>query len=278
MVMKMEIFSLKSGSRGNAALLYSEKNKILVDCGASGKAVTEALSELDVKPGELDGIVVTHEHIDHVSGIGVMMRRYGVPVWATSGTWRAMHGSLGKIDEGLIRTFEAEDTFEIGKIGICPFSIPHDAADPVGYSFCSGEEKISVATDIGELKKDLFEAVKGSKTVILEANHDVNMLEIGSYPMQLKRRIRGKFGHLSNDEAGKAAEFLVRLGTENILLGHLSEENNYPELALQTVACALGEADIKVGEDVHLAVAKRTGVTSVQTAEKPVLPQANIYK
>ena len=259
----MEIFSLKSGSRGNAALLYSNKNKILVDCGASGKAVTEALSELDVKPDELDGIVVTHEHTDHVSGIGVMMRRYGLPVWATSGTWNAMQGTIGKIDDGLIRILKSGEAFEIGEIGVCPFSIPHDAADPVGYSFCCGGDKISVATDIGELKKELFEAVKGSRTVILEANHDVNMLEIGSYPMQLKRRIKGKFGHLSNDEAGKAAEFLVRLGTENILLGHLSEENNYPELALQTVVCALNDAEIKVGEDVQLAVAKRAAVSSV---------------
>ena len=261
--MKMNIFSLRSGSRGNAALLNSGKNKILIDCGVSGKAITGALAELDVKPEELDGIVVTHEHTDHTSGIGVMMRRYEIPVWATKGTWGAMYKSIGKIDDRFIRTLEPGEHFEIGNIGVQPFSIPHDAAEPVGYCFCCKNEKISVATDIGELKKELFEAVKGSKTVILEANHDVNMLEIGPYPIQLKQRIRGNYGHLSNDDAGKAAEFLVRLGTENILLGHLSEENNYPDLALQTVVCALNEADIKVGEDVRLGVAQRSAVSSI---------------
>lgn len=253
----MELYSLKSGSRGNAALLYSEKNKILIDCGASGKTITTALAEINVAPEELDGIVVTHEHTDHISGIGVMMRKYKIPVWANCNTWEAMRTSVGKIDEGLIRTFKTSESFEIGNIGVISFSIPHDAAEPVGYSFELGGEKISVATDIGELKKELFKAIKGSGTVLLESNHDINMLEIGSYPQALKRRIRGNMGHLSNDDAGKAAEFLVKLGTENILLGHLSEENNYPELALQTVVCALSEAGIKNGVDVNLAVAGR---------------------
>ncbi len=259
----MEIFSLRSGSRGNAALLYSDKTKILVDCGISGKAATEALAEVDVTPEELDGIVVTHEHTDHISGIGVMMRRYKLPVWATDRTWTAMAKSIGKFDDGLVRTFETGESFEIGNIGVSPFSIPHDAADPVGYSFECGGEKISVATDIGELKKDMFAAVKGSKTVLLEANHDLNMLEIGTYPMQLKRRIRGSLGHLSNDDAGKAAELLVRLGTENILLGHLSRENNYPMLALRTVICALQDAGIKQGCDVMVDVAHCDSVCSV---------------
>ena len=168
-----------------------------------------------------------------------------------------MSGQVGAYKDGLQRIFDFRQEFEIGDIGVRPFSIPHDAANPVGYSFIKGKEKVSVATDIGELKKDLFEAIKKSNTVLLEANHDVNMLEIGRYPIQLKRRIRGKYGHLSNDDAGKAAEFLVKLGTENILLGHLSEENNYPDLAFKTVELALDEADIKVGRDLTLRVADR---------------------
>ncbi len=259
----MKIFSLKSGSRGNAALLYGDKTKILIDCGVSGKAVTTALSELDVTPDTLDAIVVTHEHTDHISGIGVMMRRYGLPVWATNETWQAMEGQIGNIDTSLKKTFKSGDAFEIGDVGVSSFSIPHDAANPVGYSFESGGEKISVATDIGELKRDLFEAIKGSKTVLLEANHDVNMLEIGSYPISLKQRIRGRLGHLSNDDAGIAAEFLVKMGTQNIMLGHLSEENNYPSLALETVVCALSEAGIKLGKDVAVGVAARDAVCSI---------------
>ena len=248
---------MRSGSRGNAALVFTEKTKILVDCGISGKTVESALRSIDVTPAELNGIVITHEHNDHISGVGVMMRRYNIPVWANEETWHAMSGQVGAYKDGLQRIFDFRREFEIGDIGVMPFSIPHDAANPVGYSFIKGKEKVSVATDIGELKKDLFEAIKKSNTVLLEANHDVNMLEIGGYPIQLKRRIRGKYGHLSNDDAGKAAEFLVKLGTENILLGHLSEENNYPDLAFKTVELALDEADIKVGRDLTLRVADR---------------------
>ena len=229
--------------------------KLLVDCGVSGKSVTSALADVDVYPEDISAIAVTHEHIDHIAGIGVMMRRYHIPVWANAATWTAMESQVGKIDKSLVNIFDNDSSFEIGEIGVKPFSIPHDAADPVGYSFMCGDEKVAVATDIGELKKDLFEAIRGSKTILLESNHDVNMLEIGKYPPQLKRRIRGKLGHLSNDDAGRAAEFLVRLGTERIILGHLSEENNYPELARQTVICVLNDAGIKCGRDVLLGVA-----------------------
>ncbi len=251
----MELISLKSGSRGNSALVVSEKTKILIDCGISGKTAEKSLGQLDINPAEIDAIVVTHEHIDHILGVGVMMRRYKIPVFANADTWNAMLPQIGKIDENLIREFKCYEDFEIGDIGVAPFPIPHDAANPVGYSFLNDGEKVSVATDVGELKKEMFMALRGSDTVLLEANHDVNMLEMGSYPMPLKRRIRGNLGHLSNDDAGKAAEFLVRLGTENIILGHLSEENNYPRLALETVVCALNEADIKVGRDVTLSCA-----------------------
>ena len=251
----MDILSLRSGSRGNASLVSGGNTKLLVDCGVSGKSVTSALADVDVYPEDISAIAVTHEHIDHIAGIGVMMRRYHIPVWTNAATWTAMDSQVGKIDKSLVNIFDNDSSFEIGEIGVKPFSIPHDAADPVGYSFMCGDEKVAVATDIGELKKDLFEAIRGSKTVLLESNHDVNMLEIGKYPPQLKRRIRGKLGHLSNDDAGRAAEFLVRLGTERIILGHLSEENNYPELARQTVICVLNDAGIKCGRDVLLGVA-----------------------
>lgn len=259
----MEILSLRSGSRGNAVLVLGDDTKILVDCGISGKTAENALSDIDISPDELDAIVVTHEHNDHTSGIGIMMRRYNLPVWSNRETWQAMEGQLGRFDDKLINVFDDIEDFEVGNIGVVPFHIPHDAANPVGYSFLCGEEKVSVATDIGELKKEMFAAVRGSHTVLLEANHDVNMLEMGRYPLPLKQRIRGRFGHLSNDDAGKAAELLVNLGTENILLGHLSEENNYPELAMQTVICALDEAGITVGRDVILGIAQRAAVSRI---------------
>lgn len=251
----MEIIPLKSGSRGNAALVFSGKTKILVDCGVSGKCAETTLKNIGINPTELSAIVVTHEHTDHIHGVGIMMRRYKLPVWANQGTWDAMYNNLGKLDDSLIKVFDTKSSFEIGEIGINPFSIPHDAAEPVGYSFSHNGKKVSVATDIGELSPMLFDSLKESNTVLLEANHDVNMLEVGSYPLNLKRRIRSNLGHLSNDEAGIAARILVKTGTERIILGHLSEENNYPKLAEQTVICSLNNDGIKCGTDVNLSVA-----------------------
>ena len=256
----MKLCSLRSGSKGNAVLVYTDRTKILVDCGISGKALGGCLSEAGISPDELSAVVVTHEHSDHIKGVGVLMRRYGLPAYANSETWAAMVDDLGKLNDENIRIFKGTEPFEIGDIGVCPFDIPHDAAHPVGYSFQSGGEKVSVATDIGELTEGIFRAVRGSGTVLLEANHDVNMLEIGSYPWPLKRRIRGNLGHLSNDEAGKAAEWLTKLGTRQIILGHLSEENNYPGIALKTVSNALEAAGIIPGRDVMLDVATRSAV------------------
>lgn len=257
---RMKLCSLRSGSRGNAVLVYTDHTKILVDCGVSGKTVADSLLSMDIDPTELSAIVVTHEHRDHIAGIGVMTRRYGLPVYANRETWRAMEKDVGKIRPQNVRIFDEDQAFEIGDVGILPFSIPHDAANPVGYTFTRGSDKVAVATDIGQLQPELFRALRGSRAVLLEANHDVNLLEMGRYPLPLKRRIRGSMGHLSNDDAGKAAEFLVKLGARHIVLGHLSEENNYPQLALQTVVNVLNEAGIRLGEDVNLAVASRAAV------------------
>lgn len=259
----MKLCSLSSGSKGNAILVYTQQTKVLVDCGISGKALEACLKKIGLSPAELNAIVVTHEHSDHTKGVGVAMRRFDLPVYANSGTWAAMVDDLGKLNEENIKIFKGTEGFEIGDIGIQPFEIPHDAAQPVGYRFESGGGSAAVATDIGALNEGLFRAIRGCRTVLLEANHDVNLLEIGSYPFPLKRRIRGALGHLSNDEAGLAAVWLTKLGTEQILLGHLSEENNYPGLALQTVQNALAEQDIRIGRDVLLDVATRAEVSRV---------------
>lgn len=251
----MKLKSLKSGSKGNASLVYTKNTKILVDCGISGKAVKEAMAQIDISPEEINGIVVTHEHYDHIKGIGVMMRRYDIPVYANSMTWTAiMQNDLGKLNDKNIKIFEGVEPFVIGDISINPFKIPHDAAFPVGYAFDDGRTRAAVATDMGMLTEEVFRAIGGCKEVLVESNHDINMLEIGPYPYQLKRRILGSYGHLSNDDAAKAAELLVRMGTENIMLGHLSEENNYPGLAYETVRTGLAQAGIEVNRDLTLAV------------------------
>lgn len=257
----MKLCSLRSSSKGNSILISTNKTKLLVDCGISGKTAESSLFEVGVNPEELSGIFVTHEHTDHIKGVGILSRRYSLPVFANFKTWSAMEGDLGKIDKENIMIIDREA--QVGDIEVKGFSISHDAADPMGYSFSHKNKKVSVATDIGILEKDLFSALKGSGVVLLEANHDRNMLEIGSYPFPLKQRIRGERGHLSNDEAGKAAEFLIKMGTTKILLGHLSQENNYPLLAKQTVENILNEAGMKKDKDFILDVAPREEISRI---------------
>lgn len=259
----MNLCSLRSSSSGNAILVYNEKTKILTDCGISGKMAENALLEAGISPLEISAVLVTHEHIDHIKGVGILSRRYNVPVYANEKTWNEMHKLIGDIEEKNIKIIKNYEDFEIGNIGVKSFEIPHDAVDPVGYSLFSSNKKISIATDIGVLKKSLFTAIQKSDTVLLESNHDINMLNIGNYPFNLKKRIKSDIGHLSNDDAGKAAEFLVRMGTENIMLGHLSKENNYPLLAFKTVENILNDVDIKVGKDVKLKVAGRDEISFI---------------
>ena len=251
----MKMCSIRSGSRGNAILVWTEKTKLMIDCGISGKLAESGMRDAGLSPEELTAVLVTHEHKDHTGGVGIISRRYGVPVFANERTWCAMEGALGKIAPEHKKTFDHIQEFSVGDIEVSPFSIPHDAADPVGYCLTGEGKKLAIATDIGVLQESLFRAVKGSEAVLLESNHDRNMLEMGSYPLPLKQRIRSERGHLSNEEAGKAAEFLVRMGVRQILLGHLSPENNYPLLAEQTVKNTLTAAGIQPGRDMMLGIA-----------------------
>ncbi len=251
----MKLCSLRSSSKGNAVLVYTDTTKLLIDCGISGKMAEAGMKEIGVLPESLDAILITHEHSDHIGGVGVLSRRYDLPVYANAKTWDAMDTALGKMKPENKCRFSGCEPFSIGGISVHPFSIPHDAADPVGYSFVHGDKKVSIATDIGILEESLFRAVQGSDAILLEANHDPNLLDIGSYPLPLKQRIRGTKGHLSNEDAAHAVKFLAKMGTSQILLGHLSQENNYPLLCQQTVVNILKESGIEPERDLHLAVA-----------------------
>ena len=255
--MQYRFSPLFSGSNGNSILVEMDDACILIDAGVSGSRIVHALESLGVAPGMISGILITHEHSDHVQGACILSRKYDIPLYATRGTWAAMAGRMGRLSPSNVRELRALQDFYIGRISVLPFPLPHDAAEPVGYSVACGGRRVAVATDIGHVKGDWLEAVSGCDLVLLESNHDVNMLKAGRYPYELKRRILGNYGHLSNDAAAGVAVKLAKSGVGHIVLGHLSGENNFPELALRTVHDALLAEGFSPGVDIGLDVAKR---------------------
>lgn len=255
--------SLFSGSSGNAIYIASETTKLLIDCGVSGKKIAASLASIGVDASEIDGILVTHEHRDHIYAVGIMSRRYNIPIYANQGTWAQMEKDIGNTQECNRKLFDTAHKFCIKDICIRPFSIPHDAVEPVGYNFYIGGKKITLATDIGHVEDDLKLHIKGSHMVLIESNHDIEMLKCGSYPYYLKQRIAGSHGHLSNEAAGELVACMADSGTTRFLLGHLSKENNFPQLAYQTVYNALQSRKIQVGKDVLLEVAGREKTSTV---------------
>lgn len=249
--------TLFSGSSGNSIFITDQKTKILIDAGKSGKDIETALKKVGHSAGEIDAILVTHEHSDHVRGVGILSRKHNIPVYANENTWDAMKSSIGNIKDENIKHFENNQKFNIGDICINAFDIPHDAASPVGYNFYIGNKKVTTATDIGHINSKLFDNLKNSDILLIESNHDVEMVKVCNYPYFLKRRILGDHGHLSNETTGKLLCKLAKLGLNKVLLGHLSKENNFPELCYQAVVNALESENIKVGRDIKIEVALR---------------------
>ena len=249
--------SLFSGSSGNCIFIGDDRTKILIDAGLSGKRIISALDSIGENPSEVSAILVTHEHSDHTKGVGILSRKFDIPVFANENTWSAMEPELGKIELKNRVCFTTGQNFSIGSIDVRPFMIPHDATEPVGFSFFAGNRKITSATDIGHMNMPLLRELENSELLLLESNHDIEMLKVGPYPWHLKKRVMGDNGHLSNDMAGKVIAYLAEKGTKNFFLGHLSRENNFPELAYQTVCNALSDKKICAGEDVMLEVAYR---------------------
>ncbi len=256
--MNISICPLSSGSSGNAVLLRSENCAILVDCGITGKAAENELAHAGISPENIDAIIVTHEHIDHISGVGVMCRRYKIPVYATLGTWKSMINSLGKIDPALIRYIAAEVPFEIKGTKFHPFSTSHDAAESIGLVFSKGDKYGALATDLGTVSKHIFELLLPCTIAMIEANHDEKMLMAGPYPQHLKERILSDHGHLSNRLCGALCAKLVREGNlRQIMLGHLSTDNNTPRRAYEAVKCSIESAGFSIGDEISLFVAER---------------------
>ncbi|RBP44011.1 MBL fold metallo-hydrolase [Garciella nitratireducens] len=259
----MKICSIASGSSGNCIYVEELKTKVLIDIGISGKKVTDSLSKIGVDGKEIDGILVTHDHEDHIKGVGILSRKYDIPIYANQGTWEVMKDRIGKISSKNIKYFDSRTSFTIKDVYIESFSTSHDAKDPVGFSIYGENKKMSIATDLGYINKEIFEKLYGADMLLLEANHDVEMLKAGPYPYYLKRRILGEEGHLSNESAGKALIHLVEKGLKRVLLAHLSQKNNFPELAYQTVYNILTEHKIKVGKDIKMDVAHRESMSEV---------------
>ncbi|TYQ14710.1 UNVERIFIED_CONTAM: phosphoribosyl 1,2-cyclic phosphodiesterase [Acetivibrio alkalicellulosi] len=249
--------SLYSGSSGNSIFLSSGKTKILIDSGLSGKKIIEALSSIGENPTELSAVLISHEHIDHSRGAGIISRKFDIPIYANLNTWNAMESTVGPVCSNNKIYFNTGSGFEIGNIFVNPFPIPHDAVEPVGFNFFVENKKITTATDIGHMNRQLLTYIEGSDVLLLESNHDVEMLKMGKYPWSLKKRIMGDRGHLSNEMAGKVVAYLAQKGTRRFVLGHLSRENNFPELAYQTVKNILKEKSIDIAKDIMLSVASR---------------------
>ena len=244
----MRICSIASGSSGNCIYVGSEATHLLVDVGISGKRTEEGLKGLELSMKDIDGILITHEHADHIAGLGVLGRKYGVPIYATAGTIGAIKStaSVGELPEGLFHVIRADEKVIIKDLTCNPIAISHDAAEPVAYRISHGKKKIGIVTDLGTYNDYTVESLRGMNALLLEANHDVNMLQVGRYPYYLKQRILGDRGHLSNERAGQLLCELLSEELEAVVLGHLSQENNLPELAYEavrvevTMACAEG--------------------------------------
>ncbi len=262
----MEMFSIASGSSGNCICAGNDDTHVMIDAGISGKKIEAGMNTYDLTTRDMAGILVTHEHIDHVSGLGVIMRRYGLPVYSTEGTIKAIlkDGRIGKVDESLFHPINADETFDIGSLAVKPIHISHDAADPVAYIIKDKNhgKKVGVITDLGKFDDYIVSNIMDLSAVLLEANHDVNMLEVGPYPYQLKRRILSDYGHLSNNLSGQLLGKILNDHMEHVFLGHLSAENNYGRLALDTVRDEVTDGDNPYkGKDFNITVASRHEVS-----------------
>lgn len=255
----MNLYSIASGSSGNCIYVGNEETNILIDAGISGKKVIEGLTSIDVNPEKLHGVLITHEHSDHIKGVGVLARKFKVPIYATAETMNAMlrSSTIGRIPNELLQIIEPDQSFMIQDIKVNPFSISHDAANPVAYTFEQNGGKIGLATDLGTYNDYIVENLKHCDALLLEANHDINMLQVGSYPYVLKKRILGDRGHLSNDNSGRLLCEIYHENLKHIILGHLSNENNYPDLAYETVKYELEQFKQDILKVCNLTVAKR---------------------
>lgn len=255
--METRVCALRSGSSGNAIFLESGKTALLVDAGVNGRTVESALADLCFDPRLISGILVTHEHRDHIAGVGVLSRRYKIPIHVNLQTYLAMHDQIGKVDPALIRIIESGKSFELGDVSFTCFETSHDCDNPVGYRISTSAGDVTICTDTGKVTEEMLVSAAGSKVVFIEANYDDDMLSNGPYPYFLKKRISGDKGHLSNTACASAIISLAQKGSSSFVLSHLSRDNNMPSIALQTIRNSLAEHSNYLAEAVRISVAHR---------------------
>ena len=255
----MEFYTIASSSAGNAALVCHEDTHILIDAGVSCRRITQSLAALDLTLEDIDAILITHEHVDHVRALGTLQKKCAVPLYASRGTAAALDYPAERV-----HAFTPGDALTVGSLRALPFRTSHDARESVGYRIESDDGSLAVLTDTGCITDEAHDLALGADTLLLEANHDIEMLKTGPYPYPLKQRILGEYGHLSNEAAAGFAIECVRAGTSDILLAHLSGENNTPQLAEYTVGRALQAS----GLSVRLSAAPRDTISEVHICRR----------
>lgn len=256
----MRIVTFASGSTGNCSLISEGKANILIDAGISMRRTVAALSQLGLGPQDLCGVLITHEHSDHVSGLSMLLKHHDLKVFAPMTLCEELARIKPETKQNL-NYIPEDDKIDLGGIAVSCFRTMHDAVYSVGYRF-EGEQTAAFATDTGSINDTLVQGLEGVNIALIEANHDINMLKYGGYPYFLKKRILAPTGHLSNDDSGKLALHLAKSGTSNIILGHLSRDNNTPELAYATVAAAIS------GQNAEISVAPANNMLAVEALER----------
>ncbi|HLU23664.1 MBL fold metallo-hydrolase [Lederbergia graminis] len=250
--MTMQFSVLASGSTGNAVYVETAEHSILVDAGLSCKQMDGLFQQIGRNPADLDGILVTHEHSDHIKGVGVMARKYKLPIYANERTWKAMEGHLGEIDIQQKFVFGMEKVKTFGSLDIESFGVSHDAAEPMFYIFRSGGKKLVIITDTGYVSDRMKSMISNADMYVFESNHDIQMLRMGRYPWSVKRRILSDVGHVSNEDAALAMSDVIGDNTKRIYLAHLSKDNNMKDLARMSVQQTLESRGISVGSSFQL--------------------------
>lgn len=242
----MRFSVLASGSTGNAFYIEHGDAKLLIDAGLSGRKLEQLFSQIGANMEELTGILVTHEHSDHIKGLGVVARKYDLPIYANEKTWNAMGKQIGKIKADQKFQFEANTVQSFDSLEVESFSVSHDAADPMFFNFRADDKKVTLLTDLGYVSEKIKRTIEGANAYVFESNHDVSMLQMSTYPWNVKRRILSDYGHVSNEDCGLALSEVISVDTERIYLAHLSKENNMKELANMSVDQVLRERGIEI--------------------------------